>query len=136
MKPLIIVTVLSLMTFAIAASGDDVLPATTEDIDAFSSTLAQSRGIEPSEGIRPASPSKPTNNFGAFVSGEAKKLKESGDLGGSKNFGQMISNERRHNFDRPGAGHHSENDATSEARDSASKKQHDSDDHHHGHDHH
>lgn len=93
---------------------DEVVPAENEDLQQFDSLVkdkakeAKEQHVRTGEEtVNKKQDSTAPDNFGSFVSGEAKKKKESGVPAGYKNFGQYISeqakkkNEARKTDDNP-----------------------------------
>lgn len=94
----------AIFAYSMAAMGQDVAPATSDDIKNFDSQISQ---IDPDTGkpvkeISDNSTQKEkkekkekkqkNDNFGQIVSAEAHRLKESGE---KKDFGKWVSEQRR-----------------------------------------
>jgi hypothetical protein len=115
MKKFISITVFCILLGAVVAHAQDMVPATSEDIDQFDQQLSRQMSDT-------ARGSKDKSRFGQTVSDEAKKQKDA-DSEKKKNFGKWVSGQRRKNDDgRPDAA------GSAAARESSGKDSSDSSD--------
>lgn len=78
----------SLLTSSLLAMADEVAPAMSEDLQAFDQMLERSQAKQPKQAVE----AKQRNEFGKFVSEEARKLKDA-SLEERKAFGKKVAPE-------------------------------------------